>query len=95
MKLITYTLNPDGTVPDYVIDGGYLAWANGGVSPQDYDLIGVAIDDAQQAGFANEAALLTYVQEKGFTFIDPITKEKTLIETVVASIWAKIITIGE
>ena len=54
MKLIKYTLNTNGTVPDYVIDGGYFAVANGGVSPKDWDLVGVANDDSFQTGFANE-----------------------------------------
>jgi hypothetical protein len=50
MKMIKYTLNADGTIPDYVLDGGYLAVANASSSPQDLDLIGVATDDAPQAG---------------------------------------------
>lgn len=90
MKLITYTLNADGTIPSYVTDGGYLAWANGGVSPQDYDLVGVATNEATEENFADEAALLDYVQEKGFTFIDPITEVETPIEVIVASIWEKV-----
>lgn len=30
MKLIRYTLNKDGTIPDFVIDGGYFPKPNGG-----------------------------------------------------------------
>jgi len=51
MKMIKYTLNSDGTIPDYVTDGGYLAKSNGSASPQDYDLIGVATDAAPQTGY--------------------------------------------
>jgi hypothetical protein len=90
MKLIKYTLNADGTVPSYVTDGGYFAVANNGTSPQDWDLIGVANDDAPQTGFANEAALLAYAQEKNFEFKDPITEEVIPLETVVSSIWSKL-----
>ena len=90
MKLIKYTLNSDGTIPSYVTDGGYLAVANANSSPQDLDLIGVANDDAPQEGFANEAALLSYVEEKNLEFKDPITEEIIPLETIVSSIWGKL-----
>lgn len=90
MKMIKYTLNADGTVPDYVLDGGYLAVANASSSPQDLDLIGVANDDAPQAGYANEAALLAYAEEKNLEFKDPITEEITPLETVISSMWSKL-----
>ena len=90
MKLIKYTLNADGTIPDYVTDGGYFAVANGSASPQDLDLVGVATDAAPQTGFANEAALLAYCQEKNFEFKNPITEEVIPLETVVSTIWSKL-----
>jgi hypothetical protein len=90
MKLIKYTLNTDGTVPEYITDGGYFAVANGGPSPKDWDLVGVANDDAPQTGFTNEAALLAYAQEKNFVFKEPITEEVIPLETVVSSIWSKL-----
>ena len=90
MKLIKYTLNTNGTIPEYVTDGGYFAVANGETSPRDLDLVGVANDDAPHTGFANEAALLAYAQEKNLTFIDPITEEVIPLETVVSSIWSKL-----
>jgi hypothetical protein len=90
MKLIKYTLNTNGTIPEYVTDGGYFAVANDGASPRDLDLVGVANDDAPQTGFANEAALLAYAQEKNLTFKDPITEEVIPLETVVSSIWSKL-----
>ena len=90
MKMIKYTLNSDGTIPDYVADGGYLPKFNGSASPQDYDLIGVATDAAPQTGYANEAALLQYAQDSEFVFTDPITEEVVPLETVVSSIWSKL-----
>jgi hypothetical protein len=90
MKLIKYTLNSDGTIPSYVTDGGYLAVANASSSPQDLDLIGIANDDAPQEGFANEAALLSYVEENNLEFKDPITEEIIPLETIIASIWGKL-----
>jgi len=90
MKMIKYTLNSDGTIPDYVVDGGYLAKSNGNASPQDYDLIGVATDAAPQTGYANQAALLQYAEDNEFVFIDPTTEEITPLEDVISSIWSKL-----
>jgi hypothetical protein len=89
MKVIVYTLNSDGTIPDYVTNGGYLYWENGGSWPQNFDLVGAAIDTAPQTGFADEAALLSYMQDKDFTFIDPETKEETSAGEVASALWAK------
>ena len=90
MKMIKYTLNSDGTIPDYVADGGYLAKSNGSASPQDYDLIGVATDAAPQTGYVNQAALLQYAQDSEFVFTDPITDEEIPLENVISSIWSKL-----
>lgn len=90
MKLVIYNLNADGTIPEYVTDGGYLPATNSNPSPQDLDLVGVATDAAPQSGFADEAALLAYAQSKNFVFTDPITEEVIPLETVVSSIWSKL-----
>jgi hypothetical protein len=90
MKLIIYTLNSDGTVPDYVIDGGYWPFENNKISPQDFDLVGVATESAPQEGFANEAALLTYGNTKSFSLLDPITQEPIPVEILAAELWAKL-----
>jgi len=90
MKMIKYTLNADGTIPDYVLDGGYLAVVNANPSPQDLDLIGVANDNAPQAGYANEAALLAYAEEKNIEVMNPITEEIIPLETVISTMWSKL-----
>jgi len=90
MKLIKYTLNTNGTIPEYITDGGYLSVRNSDASPRDWDLVGVANNDAPQTGFVNEVALLAYAQEKNLVFTDPITKEVTPTETVVSSTWLKL-----
>lgn len=90
MKLVIYNLNADGTIPNYITDGGYLASANNNLSPQNLDLVGVASDDAPQAAIASEAALLTYCQLKNFEFKNLITKEIIPLETIVSSIWSKL-----
>jgi hypothetical protein len=63
-KIISYKLNLDGTIPDYVEDGGYLAKdAN---NTPDMVILGVSKDGADtsgaQAEFATEADALAYVE---------------------------------
>jgi hypothetical protein len=62
MKVIKYVLNANGTVPSYVVDGGYLAVASGGSSPQDLLLVGKAMDFAQEPSFADEAEFTAYLK---------------------------------
>lgn len=88
--MIKYVLTPEGTIPEYVIDGGYLAWENSGTSPQNLDLVGVANDLATEDSFADEAALLAYVQSKNFEFKNPITEEIIPAETIVSTFWSKL-----
>lgn len=45
-KVVIYTLNADGSVPDFVINGGHFAAANGNAAPQDLNLVGEVADDA-------------------------------------------------
>ena len=90
MKMIKYTLTPEGTVPEYVVDGGYFACKNNGEYPQDYDIIGAATDVATEESFVNEAALLIYLQEKNFTFKNPHTEAVTPSEIVVSDMWLKL-----
>jgi hypothetical protein len=90
MKLIKYTLTAEGTIPEYVTDGGYLPVKNDKAWPQDLDLVGVALDSASQAGFANKAALTAYIQNNGIEFKNEMTNEVTPVSTVVDSLWAKL-----
>jgi hypothetical protein len=95
-KIISYKLNTDGTVPDYVEDGGYLAKdANDtpnmvvlGVSKDGADLTGA------EAEFASEANALTYVSTylSDSTTIDPVTNEERtfVVADAVANLFAKL-----
>jgi len=87
MKIVMYTLNVDGTIPEYIIDGGYLPSNNDKESPQDLNLIGLATDDAPNIGFANKEEVLEYVNQSNMTFIEPLTGEMISTESVVESIW--------
>ena len=90
MKIIKYTLNADGTIPNYVIDGGYLAVSNDKITPQDWDLIGVATDEASEIGFATEAVLFEYAQGLDLHYINSLTNQEIPLEIVVKKIWAKL-----
>ena len=63
-KIIKYNLTAGGTIPTYIADGGYYPKANGGSSPQDWDLIGATTDGSSETGLgelANKAAVKSYL----------------------------------
>ena len=63
-KIIKYNLEAGGTIPTYIEDGGYFPKANGGSSPQDWDLIGATVDGSSETGLgelANQAAVKSYL----------------------------------
>ena len=63
-KIIKYNLESNGTIPTYIDDGGYYGKANGGSSPQDWDLIGATTDGSSETGLgelANKAAVKSYL----------------------------------
>ena len=63
-KIIKYNLTSGGTIPTYIDDGGYYPKANGGNSPQDWDLIGATTNGSNETGLgelANEAAVKSYL----------------------------------
>ena len=63
-KIIKYNLTAGGTVPTYIDDGGYYPKANGGNSPQDWDMIGATLNGSDETGLgelANKAAVKSYL----------------------------------
>jgi hypothetical protein len=83
-KIISYKLNEDGTVPDFVEDGGYLAKDVNDRS--NMVLLGVSKDGADISGalaeFATETDALAYVNTylSDITIIEPGTdKERIFI----------------
>lgn len=66
MKIIIYTLTKTGEVPSYVIDGGYFPKSNGGLAPQDLDLVGIANDDAIETQLKTKEEVVEYCA----TFMD-------------------------
>jgi hypothetical protein len=95
-KVISYKLNTDGTVPDFVDDGGYLA-----KDPNDTSnmvCMGVSKDGADLSGieaeFVDEASAVTYVETylSDSTTIDPMTNEERVfvVADAVANLFAKL-----
>ena len=63
-KIIKYNLEANGTIPTYIDDGGYYPKANGGNSPQDWDLIGAGHDGGSATGIGelvSKAAIKSYL----------------------------------
>ena len=94
-KIIKYNLTAGGTIPNYIEDGGYYPKANGGSSPQDWDLIGATIDGSSETGLgelANQAAVKTYLDTYtgDWTQPDGSGGEEAFNQTdAAAGIWAK------
>jgi hypothetical protein len=95
-KVISYKLNTDGTIPDYVEDGGYLPKnANDTINMV---LLGISKDGVDISGamaeFADEASALDYTKTylSDSTTIDPITGEERIfvVADVVAYLFAKL-----
>ena len=94
-KIIKYNLTASGTIPTYIDDGGYYPKANGGASPQDWDLIGATVDGSNETGLgelANEAAVKSYLDSytSDWKQRDGSGGEEAFNQTTAAAgIWAK------
>lgn len=65
MIIATYVLNPDGTVPWFVVNGGHFPDTRVGSSPQDWMLVGVVDPASGLTGFADVDALTAYLVSIG------------------------------
>jgi hypothetical protein len=94
-KIIKYNLESNGTIPTYIADGGYYPKANGGASPQDWDLIGATLNGSDETGLgelANQAAVKTYLDTYtgDWTQPDGSGGEEAFNQTdAAAHIWSK------
>ena len=94
-KIIKYNLEANGTIPTYIDDGGYYPKANGGNSPQDWDLIGATNDGASETGLgelANKAAIKSYLDSYtgDWTEMNDAREEVAFDQDAAAThIWAK------
>ena len=94
-KIIKYNLTAGGTIPNYIDDGGYYPKANGGPSPQDWDMIGATLAGSDETGLgelANEAAVKSYLDTytSDWTELNPAGEEVAFNQTnAAAHIWSK------
>ena len=75
-KIIKYNLTSSGTIPTFIVDGGYFAKTNSNASPRDWDFIGVTSNGSSEEGLgvlANQAAVKTYLDTytSDWTIPDP------------------------
>ena len=94
-KVISYKLNADGTIPDYVEDGGYLAKDSN--DTPNMVVLGISKDGVDTSGavaeFADEASAVAYVETylSDATWIDPTGEERVFVVTdAVADLFAKL-----
>ena len=94
-KIIKYNLTATGTIPTYIADGGYYPKANGGSSPQDWDLIGATVDGSDETALgelANKAAIKSYLDTYTSDWKDRNDANEEIDfnqTTAAAGIWAK------
>tara|TARA_R100001244_G_scaffold36706_1_gene33564 strand:+ start:2581 stop:2883 length:303 start_codon:yes stop_codon:yes gene_type:complete len=95
-KIIKYNLTAQGTVPTYIDDGGYYPKANGGTSPQDWDLIGATVDGSSENGLgalASAAAIKSYLDTYTSDWTDGVDGDGEDIAfnqtTAANGLWAK------
>ena len=95
-KVISYKLNTDGTIPDYVDDGGYLAKEPN--NTPNMVVLGISKDGADISGaeaeFVDEASAIAYAQTylSDVTYIDPLTLEQKtfVLADVIEYLFAKV-----
>lgn len=77
-KIVSYKLNSDGTIPDFIQDGGYFPSAP---TWEDAVLLGVTFADAYvprgTATYSSKEQVISYLNTytSGLRDIDPLTRE--------------------
>lgn len=79
MKLVVYSLMEDGTIPEYIVDGGYFHSPSG-------MLVGIANDEAPETALTKDL-FLEYILSFCPDFIDPLTDEVTDAATLANNFW--------
>lgn len=91
MKLIKYVLNEDGTIPEYIIDGGYYPAQNSNQSPQDLTLIGVVDDVVPSASFSGPEEIKNYLISIGGEEWKDVDNNPIDLEFCSTQLWQKVI----
>lgn len=84
MKIVKYTLTKDGNIPSDIFDGGYFPIPNGKISPQDYDLIGVATDNSKFEEITTKTILIDKIKAVR------IEDSKITKDEYISAVWNKI-----
>lgn len=88
MIIAKYVLNPDGTVPWFVSNGGYFPDIREGLSPQDWMLVGVVDPASGLTGFTDVDALTEYLISIGGNTWTDIDGEPIDIAAQSAHMWS-------
>jgi hypothetical protein len=89
MKIIIYTLNTDGTVPEYVIDGGYFPTDSQLPHPKDLFLVGIANENAFQDAIPTQIDLQNYLESISEGWVD-IEGQPFNSDEAASWLWAKL-----
>jgi hypothetical protein len=89
MKVVKYTLETDGTVPKWVVNGGHFAVLNASASPQDWTIVGKVTDEAPGIAIS-EQELAQYLEEIGVNFTHPVTNETKDASQIAAEWWQSV-----
>lgn len=94
MKIINYTLEANGQIPSFIIDGGYFPVANSNPSPQDFTMIGLANDDAVGYEYQSQQELIDYLSTVGADWVifEPAANEFVPFNPIESAsmMWAKL-----
>lgn len=77
-RVILYTLNQDGTIPDYVSNGGYFPIENVLSSPQDYNLLGICEENISTDNLPENCIKVFSGRDDLEEYIDSITPDQVL-----------------
>jgi hypothetical protein len=93
MNLIKYTLNNDGSVPDYIIDGGYFPKKNNKNTPYDYDLIGLSESNIGIENFTNKSKFEVYIKSfmpESYEIHGGYYYEHYYVQDEINNLWSKL-----
>ena len=88
MIIAKYVLNPDGTVPWFVTEGGYFPDTREGTSPQDWTLVGVVDPASMMTGFADVEELTAYLVSIGGNTWTDIDGEPVDVAAQASHLWS-------
>ena len=86
MKVTTYTLDADGCIPDYVIEGGVFPKPTDGTFPQDIIFVGICTDESPNNAYSLEQ-LTSYVNSYYDEYVDSITGQTIHVSEKVQEWW--------